>query len=1025
MIVSQILAMRGLIPPSEIGAGEERLKELVSEKDYSEVLAESLGLEYVDLENTVIDRDLLTTIPASFLRKHHLIPLEDLPDGLKVAMSNPSDLIALDDISSLTNGEVFPVVASHDGIQAILNNYVRSDEELVDISESMEASVEDEDTELLEVDDTDEPVVRFVNLVISQAIQDRATDIHIEPQEKDIRVRYRIDGVLHEVHFAPKSIQSGVISRLKIMSGLNITERRRPQDGRFSISQGNKSIDLRIATIPTVFGENVVMRLLDNSNTFLSAKDMEMSDYNYSIFEEAFKKPHGMILATGPTGSGKALRLDTKIPTPTGFTTMGDLKVGDVVLDSKFEKTTVIGLSEIDHNPELYKLVLSDGQEIYADAHHQWIVSTHDSRNHKSHHKYKKKLLNSKNGLLASKSLLTLSTLYTEELVTLAELYEIVCNADGPSIIPSQYSLVQHLKHMNTPMYKKSGSKTFYVEAKNALVNLAKRLEEKYSFTEKSELMVLSTKDMVEIGTKIGDRNNFSINTPKVIDFEINSSKKETKLPIDPYILGVWLGDGNSDGGRITVGKEDFEATLANVKKHWKGAVITREQENSFTLILGKRDKSLCIRGHKYVEGKDYCEEHNTCAKSKLPSENVSLGYLLAKSSLRLNKHIPIEYLCASFPDRLSLLQGLMDTDGTVIRGSSSFSVGFSDENLAYSVLSLVRSLGIKATIRSKIPKYLNNRGEYIEFKEHYTVSFSTSIPVFKLGRKLDRVKDIDSKTRDRLYIKSIEKVSENSEEYGSVRCITVDSPDSSYLCADYVVTHNSTTLYGTVNEISTPEIKVITVEDPVEYRLDGVNQISVNPKTGMTFSNTLRSMLRADPDVILVGEIRDDETAKTSIEAALTGHLVLSTLHTNDAPGAVTRLVEMGVEPFLVGSSLECVVAQRLVRRLCTNCKQEYHESPESLENLGIKVSGNPLLYKASENGCTSCSGTGYRGRVAIYEVMKVDEKIQKLVVEGVDSKAMRRAAVENGMIPLRDDGWRKVLEGVTSIEEVLRVGI
>ena len=233
-----------------------------------------------------------------------------------------------------------------------------------------------------------------------------------------------------------------------------------------------------------------------------------------------------------------------------------------------------------------------------------------------------------------------------------------------------------------------------------------------------------------------------------------------------------------------------------------------------------------------------------------------------------------------------------------------------------------------------------------------------------------------------------------------------------------------STTLYTTIHAVARPEINVITVEDPVEYRMKGINQVQVNPKAGLTFASALRAILRSDPDVVLIGEIRDHETAQIAIQASLTGHLVLSTLHTNDAPSAITRLTEMGIEPFLVGSALDCVVAQRLARRLCERCKQGYEHDVEELANLKVGFDLTlpaPTLYRPV--GCSSCSQTGYRGRIAIHEVMLVTEDIERLAVARASSAEIGRLAREQGMRTLREDGWAKALLGHTSVEEILRV--
>jgi type IV pilus assembly protein PilB len=234
-----------------------------------------------------------------------------------------------------------------------------------------------------------------------------------------------------------------------------------------------------------------------------------------------------------------------------------------------------------------------------------------------------------------------------------------------------------------------------------------------------------------------------------------------------------------------------------------------------------------------------------------------------------------------------------------------------------------------------------------------------------------------------------------------------------------------TTTLYSALRELNDVSAKLITAEDPVEYDIDGIIQCQIKPEIELTFARILRSMLRQDPDIVLVGEIRDNETATIAIEAALTGHLLLSTLHTNDAPSAITRMTEIGCEPFLVATALQAVVAQRLARKLCTHCKIPYTENAETLRQLHFPHEPNdpPQLYRTG--GCPSCSGTGYRGRIALHEVMTMSDELQQLVTTHATGSVMRQVAIEQGMVPLRDDGWSKVTQGLTTIEEVLRVSV
>ena len=223
-----------------------------------------------------------------------------------------------------------------------------------------------------------------------------------------------------------------------------------------------------------------------------------------------------------------------------------------------------------------------------------------------------------------------------------------------------------------------------------------------------------------------------------------------------------------------------------------------------------------------------------------------------------------------------------------------------------------------------------------------------------------------------------------------------------------------STTLYSALKRINLPDKKIITIEDPVEYQMDGINQIHVNPQIGLTFAAGLRHIVRQDPDVIMVGEIRDRETADTAIRAALTGHLVFSTLHTNDAPSAITRLADMGVENYLLTSSLVAVLAQRLVRVICTHCKQAAGKalSPEG-----------DMVQSFRGAGCPECNGTGYSSRVGIFEMMELDDEIRQRIMSREDASQLTQAARRNGMRNLREDGWMKVRDGLTTVDEVMRV--
>ncbi|MDH4103607.1 MAG: GspE/PulE family protein [Thermoleophilia bacterium] len=253
-----------------------------------------------------------------------------------------------------------------------------------------------------------------------------------------------------------------------------------------------------------------------------------------------------------------------------------------------------------------------------------------------------------------------------------------------------------------------------------------------------------------------------------------------------------------------------------------------------------------------------------------------------------------------------------------------------------------------------------------------------------------------------------------------------VGMPTGALLVTGPTGSGKSTTLYGCLAQINRPEINIITVEDPVEYRLTGVNQVQINVRAGLTFASSLRSILRSDPDVVMVGEIRDVETAKISIEAALTGHFVLSTLHTNDAPSTITRLGEMGVEPFLTGAAVSAVLAQRLARKLCTHCCEAYQPTDAELNEIRMspdvqRVLDGTVFYR--KKGCPRCNHTGYRGRIGVFQFLRMSEEIAALAVQHASRDEIARAATKNGMRPMWDDGLEKVASGLTSIEELARI--
>ncbi|HAX81098.1 MAG TPA: type II secretion system protein GspE [Actinobacteria bacterium] len=509
---------------------------MVAETELVKALGRHIGVDYISLADTVIDPAASVLIPESLARRYGVIPVRFEDDSLIVAMVDPGNVLVVDDVRAITGRRVIARIATRADVEDAIRRQGRYDEDVSSLADMVGLDNPEDDLSKVQAAIEEAPIVKLVNTLISRAVNERASDIHIEPGERDLRVRFRIDGVLHEIMSTPRSVSGAVVSRLKIMADLDIAERRIPQDGRVTIRVSGRPIDLRVATLPSIYGEKVVLRILDKEDAILDLSELGFMPYSLARFQSSYSKPYGAILVTGPTGSGK------------------------------------------------------------------------------------------------------------------------------------------------------------------------------------------------------------------------------------------------------------------------------------------------------------------------------------------------------------------------------------------------------------------------------------------------------------------------------------------------------TTTLYSALHVLNRPEVNIITVEDPVEYRLPGITQVQVNRKAGLQFATVLKSILRSDPDIVLIGEVRDPETAKIAIEAALTGHLVLTTLHTNDAASSVGRLVDMGVEPYLVSSALDSVLAQRLARRLCERCKEGRPASPEIVRQMGYDPGeGQVTLYYAV--GCRMCSETGYRGRLAINEVMLMSEEIQRMAVERRPSDEIKRVAAEQGMKSLREDGMDKVKLGMTTLEEVLRV--
>ena len=437
-------------------------------------------------------------------------------------------------------------------------------------------------------------------------------------------------------------------------------------------------------------------------------------------------------------------------------------------------------------------------------------------------------------------------------------------------------------------------------------------------------------------------------------------------------------------------------------------------------VVLSPQDAIIAAINMAYdmsrASAKDYFEEMNESSTDDLISKIDETADLLDEASDAPIIKLVNLLVSGAIKDRAS--------DIHVEPYSGNMKIRYRIDGILYDILSLPRRIQSPLVSRIKIMAKLNiaekrlPQDGRIEIKiAERLVDIRVSVIPTAFGERV--VLRLLDKTANILMLSDLGMHDERIKLLNKL----IKSPYGIILVTGPTGSGKTTTLYAALTTINHPEINIITIEDPIEYQMDGVGQIQVNPKIDLTFAAGLRSIVRQDPDVILIGEIRDRETAEIAIQSSLTGHLVFSTLHTNDAASAITRLIDMGIEPFLATSSIIAIIAQRLVRILCPHCKEIYVPDEETLTNLGLdrSVLGNNTFYR--KKGCNLCMQTGFRGRTAIFEILIVDEEIKRLVLKTSDANQINELALKRGMITLQKDGIDKVLNGVTTTEEVLRV--
>lgn len=974
-----------------------------SEEEQASVYAASIGFPYIDTNLVPVSNDGLKLLKEEEARENGLAII--FKSGKKVnAVSadptRPETQEFLKKLASDKGWEIKVFVVSAHNMKKVWERY----RQIVFVDILTEYNVNLSGEELAQFDQelkdlitlkqriNELPTTQVLNVIMGGAYKLGASDVHVEPQEKDLRLRYRIDGVLHDVAELPLNVYKSIVSRIKMMSGMKINLHDIAQDGTFEVNLADKKIDIRVSLIPGNFGESIVMRLLDPASINIGVEELGLRGLAYEELQKQITSPNGMILNTGPTGSGKTTTLyailnklnnpENKIITiedPIEYELTG---ISQTQVEKKRGYSFAEGLRAIVRQDPDIILVGEIRDEETADIAVNSALTGH----------------------------LVLSTLHTNNAVgSIPRLIELGVK---PTLIPPSVNAMIGQRLVR----KLCECKEEYTPAQESLDSLRKVLS------------IISPKAKLDVPTEItklyrpkgcpkcnhlGYKGRIGIFEVLTINEDIEKLimdlAGETELTMAALESGMitMLQDGilkaidgitSIEEVRRVTGEGDF---LEDIYEKLMAQTFSRKINVSAEIFAKTKETIVDFKKFEALLKKSKIQEINemifsAAALVKAGDIHIEPGADKVNVRFRIDGILQTvaQLPLTEYPNLLGEIKMMSGFKTEAREGviDSRFSVKFDDG---------IKDLNEKS-VDIRVSIILGGYGETVVMRllSKYTVE----LDVTKLGI---RKQNLDKILRE---IKKPNGVILNTGPTGSGK---------------------TTTLYSILNVLNKPDVKIITVEDPIEYQLEGILQTPVNDKEGYTFATALRSLLRQNPDIMMIGEIRDNETAQVAVQSALTGHLVLSTLHTNNAAGAVQRLINMGVSETDMASSVNAFIAQRLVRTLC-DCKTKSQPTAEEkavIEKVvktispkaGVAVPKITTLYKPK--GCAKCNGIGYSGRTTISEVFEMNHELQDLVLRHAVTSELTEKAVELGMLTMAQDGVLKVLEGETTIEEVERV--
>ncbi|MCK4635577.1 MAG: type II/IV secretion system protein [Candidatus Moranbacteria bacterium] len=980
----------------------EMLQEKGSE-EYASRIARKLSLGYADLHLLPINSDDVSLIKQELSEKYNLVIFFRAGNLIRIGTTDPlnSDTLEfLNELSETNNWEIRLYVISPSSLEQALKQYRGA--YFIDSIDVMRLMLTGEELEnfntgigkLLDLKNKIDsmPTTELLHILFSAAVKLNASDIHLEPQKEGVRLRYRIDGVLQDIVNFPHKTYKLALSRIKLMSGMKINIKREAQDGHFSFSVNKtRSIDVRVSSIPGKKFEGIVMRLLDNESINVQMSELGLIGKAAEDVQNNISKNTGMILTTGPTGSGKTTTLYT------------------LVNHIKTPKTKIITIED----PIEYEIEGISQTEVSKDKNYTFAKGLRAIVRQDPDIILVGEIRDDETANIAINAALTghlvLSTLHTNNApATVSRLLELGVK---PTLIPAATNIFMAQRLVR----KLCGCKERYEPAQETIETLLQMLT---LVSPKAKVKIPKTVSHLykPRGCKKCNQTGYKgrIGIFEVLTMSENIEKLILNMESETAIMKTAIEEGfvtmTQDGvlkaiDGVTSMEEIFRVTSESdlIKSLYDDLMFQTLSRGVFVDIEKQKMSQELSHGKNVIN-----ESINKANDQDMLPLIFAYGKFLRASDIHIEPQEEKVFIrmrvdgvlqniaeipLINYPPLLGKIKELSNIPTTVRQGvsDSRFRVLYEVENEMKDFKMDVRVSIIAGGFGETVVLRLLNRE---------TVELNINV----LGIRPYNLNKI---------IKEVKK------------------PHGIILNTGPTGSGKTTTLYSLLKEIQSPEVKIITIEDPIEYQLDGILQTQIDQESGYTFSSALRSLLRQDPDIMLVGEIRDNETAETAVNAALTGHLLISSLHTNDAIGAIQRLLNLGISTDDITTSVNAFVAQRLVRKLC-DCKKKVKITEEQkniiskiIENITPKIDFPipEMNYLYEKVGCEKCNEIGYKSRTVISEILVIDDDLRLVISHGELASEIKKKAIENGMLTIKQDGVLKALEGVTTFDEVKRV--